>query len=590
MLFMDMRRFSSFLLMVLLIGLILPVLSVQAQGSASLLLSPSTGSYEVGKSFNVKVVVNSGGGPGINAADGLIKFDPAYLTVSKVSNVGSIFTLWTTDPSYSNSAGTISFGGGSPGAYKGSAGTIFNISFSSKKVGDTAVNFSSGNVLAADGKGTNVLSGLGKANYSITEAKKEEPKKVIKKSKKEKPKEEKPKGLLPPIPDAKSDTHPDKNKWYSNNEPEFTWKILPDLTGVSFSITDGAKDDPGPTSDGIIESEKFTAQKDGVQYFHIKYQNQYGWGKIAHRKLMIDATAPEAFEVSIDNQGDETNPSPRLVFATKDLASGLDHYTITLGDDKTDVNMNEVSAGYYKTNVLAPGEYKANVIAFDKAGNTASTSVSFVVEPLKKPIITSIPETISKKDALTIQGTSFYPNVYVKVFLGRKGEDTISEQVETDEAGDWALVYNGDLNKGVYDVWAIVVDKRGAQSLDSSKKILTVVSLNIICAYGAWIMLILIILLLLAVAYVVYQRKMFIEEKRRIKRETEELKMKMSKIFYALREEVDELIQLADKKAGLSESERRVKEKLQESLDISEEFINKEVDDVEKEIILPKKK
>ena len=66
--------------------------------------------------------------------------------------------------------------------------------------------------------------------------------------------------------------------------------------------------------------------------------------------------------------------------------------------------------------------------------------------------------------------------------------------------------------------------------------------------------------------------------------------IKMGKIFYALREEVDELMELADKKAGLSESERRVKEKLQESLDISEEFIGKEIDDVEKEILLPKKK
>ena len=76
----------------------------------------------------------------------------------------------------------------------------------------------------------------------------------------------------------------------------------------------------------------------------------------------------------------------------------------------------------------------------------------------------------------------------------------------------------------------------------------------------------------------------------RIKRETEEVKNKLSKIFAALRDEVDELIQLADKKPGLSESERRVKEKLQESLDISEEFIAKEVDDIEKEIKISKKK
>lgn len=53
---------------------------------------------------------------------------------------------------------------------------------------------------------------------------------------------------------------------------------------------------------------------------------------------------------------------------------------------------------------------------------------------------------------------------------------------------------------------------------------------------------------------------------------------------------MDELIKLADKRPGLSETERRIKEKLQESLDISEEFISKEVEDMEKEIKLKKKK
>ncbi len=585
-----MKKFFSFLLLIFVISLFSLISVSHAQGSASLLLSPSAGSYDVGKSFNVKVAVNSGGGVGINAADGLIKFDPSFLTVTKVSDLGSIFKLWTTDPTYSNSAGTVSFGGGSPGAYKGSAGTVFTISFSSKKIGDTKVSFSSGNVLAADGKGTNILSGLGKANYSITEAKKEEIKKIEPKPKKEEPKEEKPKGLLPPMPDANSKTHPKPNEWYSNNKPEFIWKLLNDLTGVSFSITDGATDDPGKASDGIVESEKFEAQKDGEQYFHIKYQNQYGWGKTAHRKLMIDATAPETFKLSVDNQGDDTNPNPRLVFSTSDLTSGLDYYDIIVGEEKTKVKVSEVSSGYYKTRVLAPGEYKAGVVAYDKAGNTASSSVSFEVKALKAPIITNIPEAISKKDDLLIQGTSFYPNIYVKVFIGTAGKDTISTQVETDEVGDWSFLHKGGLDKGSYDVWAVAIDKRGAMSLDSKKKILTVVSPSIVCAYGLWIILILLLLLIMAVGYIFYQRKTFIEEKVRIKRETEELKMKMSKIFYALREEVDELMQLADKKAGLSESERRVKEKLQESLDISEEFINKEIDDVEKEIILPKKK
>ena len=43
-------------------------------------------------------------------------------------------------------------------------------------------------------------------------------------------------------------------------------------------------------------------------------------------------------------------------------------------------------------------------------------------------------------------------------------------------------------------------------------------------------------------------------------------------------------MEYADKKQGLSESERRVKDKILEALSISEEFITKEIEDVEKEI------
>ncbi len=586
-----MKKVSIFLLFLLVSLLFLPFfpLVVKAAG-ASLSFSPNSGSYEVGKNFSVTVVLNSGGGLGVNAADGLIKFNSSEILVTKVSKVGSIFSLWTTEPTYSNSAGTISFSGGSPGAYKGSAGTVFSISFSTKKTGDTVVSFTSGNILAADGKGTNVLSGMGKATFNITEAKKEDLKKeTVKPKNKKETKSNKSKGILPPVPEINSKTHPDTNTWYSNNNPEFSWKILADLTGVSFAITDNSTDDPGQENDGIIETERFEKQKDGEQYFHIKYQNQYGWGQVAHRKLLIDVTPPNDFDLIIDNQGDPTNPQPKLIFSTNDKTSGIDYYNIKLADKNIKVGLTDVDMGYYQLEVLAPGEYQVAVAAVDKAGNTASTTAVFTIDPLKAPIITSIPETISKKEDLLIQGTSFYSNVHIKIFITQAGQETINGESETDESGNWSFVYKNGLAKGGYEISSIVVDDRGAMSLSSTKKFLKVTSPSLICAYGWWIVLVSLLLMILAIAYVFYQRREFIAERLRIKRETDELKTKMSKIFYALREELDELMELADKKAGLSESERRVKEKIQESLDISEEFINKEVADVEKEIKLPSK-
>ncbi|MDO8558983.1 MAG: hypothetical protein Q7R84_01500 [bacterium] len=54
--------------------------------------------------------------------------------------------------------------------------------------------------------------------------------------------------------------------------------------------------------------------------------------------------------------------------------------------------------------------------------------------------------------------------------------------------------------------------------------------------------------------------------------------------FRALREEVEEQIELLDGKPGLNKEERRVRDKLKEALNVSEEFIGKEIKDIEKEL------
>jgi hypothetical protein len=558
--------------------------SAQA-GSATLFLSPGSGSYSPGKSFVVKIMVDSDGGVGINAAEGQIKYDPAFLTISKISDASTIFKLWTKDPTYSNTAGTISFGGGSPGAYKGSAGELFNVTFNAKKAGETQVTWTSGVVLAADGRGTNVFGGFGNAKFTINEAVKTEETKPVETEKEA----EKPKGNLPPQPDVSSKTHSDENIWYSNNNPEFNWRILSDMTGVSYGISKDATADPGDKNDGLVENVEFTDQEDGEQYFHLKYQNQFGWGKTTHYKLKIDTKAPEEFSIVVDNDNDSTNPSPKLIFKTSDITSGLSYYSVLLDLEPIRVELNELDRGYYQTQALLPGEYNFVVAAIDNAGNSASSSVSYIVEPLKAPVITSIPKIHNRKDDLIIRGTSFYPNVTVKIFISGENIDTLDFEVATDNEGNWSYFHNGDIKKGTYEVWARLIDERGAQSLDSTHNILTVISPSILDTFCGWIIGLLLLIITGLILYIIYQNKLNIVEKNRILKETHEVKQKLAKIFSALREEVDELIALADKRPGLSESERRVKEKLQESLDISEEFISKEVEDVEKEIKIKKK-
>ena len=164
------RALVLFILNLVLLPFFTP--PVKAAG-AILFLRPGSGEYSVGDTFNVDIVVDSGGGDGINASDAVIKFDTEYLIVKKVSKGDSIFNLWTSDPTFSNKNGTITYSGGLPGGpgkgFKGSSGYIMNITFSSLKAGETSVSFSSGSVLANDGLGTNVLSSSNGAKYVFKE-------------------------------------------------------------------------------------------------------------------------------------------------------------------------------------------------------------------------------------------------------------------------------------------------------------------------------------------------------------------------------------------------------------------------------------
>jgi len=577
-----------------------------AEGTLS--MAPGSGEYELGSTFTVQVQVDSGGDPGINAAEGTVNFDNNLLSVTNVSKSSSIFDLWTEEPSYSNSDGTVTFGGGSPSPFTGSAGTVLSITFSPQSKGDAQVTISNGVVLAADGQGTNVFSGAGNATYSlIAQQQEQEPEQQgptreeleqrrEERQQQEEEEEQEEEGMKPPKPDISSPTHPDPEKWYADNNPEFEWKILPSLTGISYNISQKAEEVPDDEQEGVVETKQFEDVEDGEWYFHLKYQNKYGWGETTHYKFRVDATRPEKFSVSVDDEGDATNPTPKLVFHTQDETSGLDHYNLKLADIDRKVSPDEVETdGFVRTDPLQFGEYDLNVAAVDLAGNAASSTVSFTVEPLRAPVITSIPEMINKKTELAIRGTSFYSNATVKISIRKKGAEDDEDENEpevvtanTDSAGNWSYYRKAGLEKGTYEISAQLVDERGAQSRDSSKYLLHVKSPSILESFGWLIIAVLVILIGILISYILYQKKRFIEEKTRIQRETREVKSRLSKIFQALREEVDELIVMADKKPGLSESERKVKEKLEESLDIAEEFIGKEVGDVEKEIKVPK--
>jgi hypothetical protein len=132
----------------------------------SLFVSPEQNVYAVGESFSVKVFADTGGSA-ISAAEANLTFDPGVLAVEDISTEGSILGSWPTEPSFSNTVGTVQFAGWARDRYAGTDGLLITITFKALRNDAGAVRFVSGAMLAADSQGTNIITSMRSAAYTI---------------------------------------------------------------------------------------------------------------------------------------------------------------------------------------------------------------------------------------------------------------------------------------------------------------------------------------------------------------------------------------------------------------------------------------
>ena len=110
---------------------------------------------------NVRVALNIATKLPINAVGGTVIFPPEFLSVDTFSREGSTIDLWAEEPIFSNENGTLHFSGGIiPKSEKGGdQGTVLVASFRALKAGKAAISIKDGQLLAANGEGTNIISG-----------------------------------------------------------------------------------------------------------------------------------------------------------------------------------------------------------------------------------------------------------------------------------------------------------------------------------------------------------------------------------------------------------------------------------------------
>ena len=553
-------------------ALALFVLAPFSAHAATLNFSPPSGTYNVGSTFSLNITVDSSD-QAMNAASGVVSFPWDKIEVVSISKTGSIFSLWPAEPSFSNSAGTVSFEGIvlNPG-YIGASGKILTITFRVRSSGVVNLSFSSGSVLANDGTGANILNGLRVAVFTLASAG-------------EVSQVETPIAIGNAL-GITSATHPDQTKWYVNNTPEFSWNLPPGTLEVRTLIDKSPASNPSVSYIPPISKKKVDELSDDTYYFALQVRTVAGWSAVSRYRVNIDTTPPKPFSITFPHGNSGFAPQPIVLFSAIDNESGISHYDIKIGDDEElpKITPDTVSNPYLLTPQL-PGKHTLFVLAIDKAGNIRSASAEFTIEGIDMPIITYYPETVGEGDTVKIGGTT-YPSSDVSVYI-HEGDRLISEEnTKSDVAGNFVLVVSKRLDSGVYTFTARVTDERGAKSNETAPLTISVQSefvtglVSFVLKYLSAAILALLALGALAWGgvHLWFRIPRTIQRMRHEAREAEKVS---EKAFKVLREGVaNHVARLKKVKRKLTPEETEFLEQFEQKLEEAEEIITKEIQDI----------
>jgi hypothetical protein len=421
--------------------------------AATLRLTPGTGVYTTGSNFTVTVMVDSAGKP-INAAEGTISFNPKEVSVVSVSRASSIFSLWVTEPTFSNSAGTISFSGGSPAGYTGGAGTVMSVTLRASTAGAPRLNFTQGSVLANDGKGTNVLTNMSSGSYTIGAATAAPTPEVI---------EYVAPANTPPAPVVRSSTHDNERAWHTAKEAVLSWELPAGVTAVRTLLDDRSGTIPTKVYEEPLRTLTLSDLPEGVSYFHIQFKNEEGWGKVTHYRLAVDSEKPRAFTIALPPDADLSNAQQTLLLMATDTASKVKRFQVKIDNEPAYEYLDEESTGKIQLPVLTPGYHAVVIEAFDEAGNGIIGSFSFTTEAFDPPVFTEYPRELGVGIIPVIKGAT-RPRSIVLVTLTRVGADSAEYTVTSNDDGVFTFIPESSFSSGVYEVVARATDERGAQS------------------------------------------------------------------------------------------------------------------------------
>jgi len=264
-----------------------------------------------------------------------------------------------------------------------------------------------------------------------------------------------------------------------------------------------------------------------------------------------------SFDYEPDTTPSTTYEPPIAELELTDLEEGEQFFHIRFGNKS---GWGESTHRSLKVDLTAPDEFSIEIIGGD--------------EMMKEPIV----DLGTTTDALS--GLMGYRIVI-------DGGDPIEFSVE--EYGDGSFKVPLQL-AGFHTIVVEALDMAGnaaIASLDFETKAPKVSAESVVVeqkdnTFLYIISLILVFFVAILLAFIFFERRKFDNEKEIIKREANEVREKMAGVFAVLRDEIEEQVIALATKPNMTESERQILEKMKEALEISEELLDKEVEDVRK--------
>ncbi len=345
-----MKRYISIIVLAVIVFLTIPHYTF----AASLYLTPSSGNIVVGQEFTVSVITDTEG-LAINTAESNITFTSNTLELLEVKQ-GSTFLL-PAPASPNKGISSAYFGGGMPNpGFNGKTGLLGTMKFRAKAIGKATVNITRGNVLLNDGAGSQAVTSLTGASFSITAG---------------------PVGNVM----VSSITHPLQNSWSNSKDLELSWVLPTGAKEVSYIFDKNATTIPDDVIDATDKTQmSYPSLQDGEWYFHIKARSagkNDPFSETTHYRVPIDTVAPLPFNIDLlaEPSAEDTSTTPTVTYNATDALSGVYRYDVYL-DGKLS---KELSIPPYAFTKTEEGHHVVKVIAYDKAGNGTASELPLVV-------------------------------------------------------------------------------------------------------------------------------------------------------------------------------------------------------------------